>query len=136
MKKVVFYVSILLIVTLFILSKIILNRYNYDYISYVYIYFYYFINSILLVGTSIIMNNMIKEKDKYFIIISFVFIYICVIIFAQTICSFFNIPPKEIVSEDHKVVIRKDGFLINYSEKQYEYVNPFIRKNNVIYEEK
>lgn len=136
MKKVRFYESILFIIIIFIISKIILNKYNYNYISYVYIYFYYFVNILLLIGTSIIMNRMIKEKDKNFIIFSFVFLYICIIVFVQITCCFFNIPPKEIVSEDNKEVIRKEGFLINYSEKHYEYVNPFIRKNNVIYEEK
>lgn len=126
---IIFYIPI--IVFIFIISKLILNAFNLDFLNWIYKLFYYVILIIILVG---LIQIIILKKITVFNKILNLFLLITVYIGISFIISYFlykiDYLPRdkiEIINEKKYVVIDKNS-LLHGEIRKYRYINKIVRE--------
>lgn len=134
MKKRTWYllgvIGLLLVITLFLVIKIILNSMGYDFLGWVYYALLLLINIFLIVYSLIYINKKQGKIDGFLISIFLLIIEVPVCLIASFLISIiFNFQQEEIITVNKKKYIKSyDAFELHPKPDYYEYINPFIRK--------
>ena len=134
MKKRTWYllgvIGLLLVITLFLVIKIILNSMGYDFLGWVYYALLLLINIFLIVYSLIYINKKQGKIDGFLISIFLLIIEVPVCLIASFLITIiFNFQQEEIITVNKKKYIKSyDAFELHPKPDYYEYINPFIRK--------
>lgn len=123
-------IGLLLVITLFLVIKIILNSMGYDFLGWVYYALLFLINIFLIIYSLIYINKKQGKIDGFIISIFLLVIEIPVCLIASFLISIiFNFQQEEIITINKKKYIKSyDAFELHPKPDYYEYINPFIRK--------
>ena len=123
-------IGLLLVITLFLVIKIILNSMGYDFLGWVYYALLFLINIFLIIYSLIYINKKQGKIDGFLISIFLLVIEIPVCLIASFLISIiFNFQQEEIITINKKKYIKSyDAFELHPKPDYYEYINPFIRK--------
>ncbi len=123
-------IGLLLVIVLFLIIKIILNSIGYDFLGWVY-YALLFLINIFLITYSLIYINKNQDKKEGIpmsIFLLAIEIPICLIV-SFFISIVFNFLHEEIIIMNNEKYVRSyEAFELHPKPDYYEYINPFIRK--------
>ena len=123
-------IGLLLVIALFLVIKIILNVVGYDFLGWVYYALLFLVNIFLITYSLIYINKKQGKIDGFIISIFLLVIEIPVCLIASFLISIiFNFQQEEIITINKKKYIKSyDAFELHPKPDYYEYINPFIRK--------
>lgn len=122
--------GLLLVIALFLVIKIILNVVGYDFLGWVYYALLFLVNIFLITYSLIYINKKQGKIDGLIIRIFLLIIEIPVCLVASSLISIvFNFHHEEIIIINNERYIKSyDAFELHPKPDYYEYINPFIRK--------
>lgn len=123
-------IGLLLVIVLFLIIKIILNVMGYDLLGWIYYALLFVVNVFLIAYSLIYINKHQVKKEGIPMSIFLLIIEVPLCLIASSLISIvFHFHHEEIITIGNEKYIRSyDAFELHPKPDYYEYINPFIRK--------
>lgn len=123
-------IGLLLVIALFLIIKIILNVMGYDLLGWIYYALLFVVNVFLIAYSLIYINKHQVKKEGIPMSIFLLIIEVPLCLIASSLISIvFHFHHEEIITIGNEKYIRSyDAFELHPKPDYYEYINPFIRK--------
>ncbi len=123
-------IGLLLVIVLFLIIKIILNVMGYDLLGWIYYALLFVVNVFLIAYSLIYINKHQVKKEGIPMSIFLLIIEVPLCLIASSLISIvFHFHHEEIITIGNEKYIRSyDAFELHPKSDYYEYINPFIRK--------